>query len=164
MRIEYDNRFSDILRFNDSHQFRSIALQTLVIIIVIFCVFSGLDYEDAEEKIATFPEMLVAGLYLYVALWVFQFVFNVFYLLSRKNKSVITRHVIEIQDESFYEETPYNRSYFYWGGVYKVTKIAGFIVVYVTPHTAHIIPNKAFESVAERKKFYDALMSKVKNA
>ena len=123
-----------------------------------------MQYSRDDGTTATFPEAIAIGLIWYIALWIFQFTFNVFYLFSRKNKAVITTHVIEIKDDHFYEETPFNRSYFYWNGIYKVKKIWGFIVVYMTPHAALIIPRKVFHDGSERQNFYDELVFRIKNS
>ena len=84
-----------------------------------------------------------------------------FYLYSKKDKAILTRHIVEIQDDALYEETKYNRSYFYWNGVNKIVRRAGYIAVYVTKHMAHIIPDSAFNSRIQRKEFFDLVNSKI---
>jgi hypothetical protein len=88
-------------------------------------------------------------------------IFNMFYLYSKKDKAILTKHIVEIQDDALYEETKYNRSYFYWNGVNKIVRRAGYIAVYVTKHMAHIIPASAFNSRNQRKEFFDLVNSKI---
>jgi hypothetical protein len=99
----------------------------------------------------------------YVGLWVFQLIFNVIYLFSRKNGSVLTKHIVEVQDDALLEETKFNKSIFYWPGVVKAVARPGFIGVYVTAHMAHVIPNRAFHSMEQRAAF-TALVKKKINA
>lgn len=156
MRIEYDNKFKDILLFNAVHQFMSPVLQVLYLLLPIFIVFAELNAENSNLSAA-----VSTGILWYLGLWIFQLFFNVIYLYSRKNKSVLTTHIIEIQDEALYEETKYNRSYFYWNGIVKIVRRPGFIAVYVTPHMAHIIPNRAFTSISQASTFVDAIKSRI---
>src|SRR5690606_3228593 len=158
MRIEYTNTFSDILRFNASHQFRNIPCQGLFILIGAFIFFAQYSYDIDGVRHSTFIEAFGTALAWYVGIWIFQLLFNVIYLYSKKNKSVLTSHIVELQDEALYEETPYNRSYFYWNGIVKVVKITGFIAVYVTPHMAVIIPKRAFENAEQIEQFSNQLM------
>ncbi len=94
-------------------------------------------------------------------MWVFQLVFNIFYLYSKKEKAILTEHIIEIQDDSLYEETKYNRSYFYWNGIDRIVRRPGFVAVYVTKHMAHIIPVRAFKSEKEKSDFFNRVREKL---
>jgi len=157
MRIEYRNNFSDILLFNAVHQFLSIPLQGLYLGLTAWIFYS----ESLEGSL--FLSVEVALLW-YVALWIFQLVFNVVYLCSRKNHSVLTDHKVEVQEDALLEETKFNKSFFYWSGVVRAVSGPGFIGVYVTPHTAHVIPNRAFESEQQRKQFLHLLKEKISAA
>lgn len=158
MRIEYENNFKDILLFNAIHQFLSPVLQVVFLLLPIFIVFAELNAEKSNLGAA-----VLSGIFWYFGLWIFQFIFNSIYLYSRKNKSVLTNHIIEIQDEALYEETKYNRSYFFWNGIVKIVRRPGFIAVYVTPHMAHIIPNRAFTSSQQVSCFVDDVKSRIIN-
>jgi hypothetical protein len=64
-------------------------------------------------------------------------------------------------DDSFFEETKFNKSFFYWPGVVKAVSRPGFVAVYVTPHLAHIVPNRAFSSSKERSNFLALVKEKI---
>ena len=164
MRIEFNNTFSDILRFNASHQFRNIPVQVLFLLVAFLISYAQYSYEIDGVRQSTIAGAVVTGIIWYAGIWLIQLLFNVFYLYSRKNKSVLTTHTVELQDKAFYEETPYNRSYFYWEGIAKIVKITGFIAVYVTPHMAIIIPNRAFTDDQHKQQFYNKLQSNLENA
>ncbi len=155
MRIEYENKFSDLLLFNAVHQFLSPALQGLCVIFFAF-IFWAESYSSGITSAAT------TAFFLYLGLWVFQFLFNAIYLFSRKNGSVLTTHVVEVLDESFFEETKFNKSFFYWPGVVKAVSRPGFVAVYVTPHFAHIVPNRAFSSTDQRASFLALVKEKIR--
>jgi hypothetical protein len=147
MRLQYRLNFGDYLLFQAVHQFRSIPLQAM------YLLFAWIIYATEVEKSGRLVG-LIAAIVMYVVLWAFQLVFNVAYLYSSKNKSVLTEHIIELQDEAFYEETPLNRSFHYWPGIAKLMKGPGFVAVYVSAHQAHVIPNRAFASEQQRNNFY----------
>jgi hypothetical protein len=156
MRIEYENKFIDIVIFNAAHQLLSIAVQIFFILIA-----SGITVMDFYYQPGNPLRAIIIGLIAYAAMWVIQLIFNMFYLYSKKDKAILTRHIVEIQDDALYEETKYNRSYFYWNGVNKIVRRAGYIAVYVTKHMAHIIPASAFNSRNQRKEFFDLVNSKI---
>jgi hypothetical protein len=157
MRIEYENKFSDILLFNAVHQFLSPALQGiyLVFFAFVFWVESG---DSSLFAAAT------AAFCWYAGLWLFQFLFNAVYLYSRKNQSVLTTHVVEIMDDAFFEQTKFNKSFFYWPGVLKAVSRPGFIAVYVTPLLAHIVPSRAFSSPEQKAEFLALVRQKISAA
>lgn len=159
MKIEYENKFSDILLFHAVHQFLSPVLQGFYILLFVVILMTGHNWSKDG-----FLPAFVGAFAWYVALWLIQFVFNAIYLFSRKNKSVLTKHTVEIQPESFYEETKYNKSYFYWNGIYKVVRRPGFVAVYVTPHMAHIIPKRAFSSKTQMSSFINECKNKLSAA
>lgn len=152
MRVEFETTFKDILTFSASHQIRNIPMQVLYFMLCLIIFFSEYTYEN-QSVMSAF--MIAFGWY--IGLWLFQFAFNAFYLYSRKNKSVLTKHIVELHKDAFYEETPYNKSYFYWNGIVKVLRFSGFIAVYVTPHNAVIIPYRAFSDKEERALFIRCL-------
>lgn len=164
MRIEFTNTFSDILRFTASHQLRNIPFHGLIFLIGALIFFAEYNRKIDGVNQSSFFEAFGVALAWYVGIWVFQLLFNVIYLYSRKNKSVLTTHIVELQDDAIYEETPYNRSYFYWHGIVKVVNITGFIAVYVTPHMAIIIPNRAFDNKNQKEQFSNQIKNHLKNA
>ena len=157
MRIEYRNKFSDILLFNAVHQFLSLPLQGLYLSLFAFIFYS-------ESLTSSLVLAAVTALLWYLALWVFQLLFNVVYLFSRKNGSVLTDHVVEVQSDALLEETRFNKSLFYWPGVVRVVSRPGFVGIYVTPHLAHVIPTRAFESEQQRVQFIALVRDKIRAA
>jgi hypothetical protein len=157
LRLEYDLKFRDVVLFNSVHQFLSPLLQALYLVFAFFVFWS--------ERL-TSSAWLAAGTaaVFYCGMWFIQLTFNVAYLYSRHNKSVLTRHILEVQDDGLLEETPFNKSLFYWPGVVKVVSRIGFAAVYVSSQQAHVIPSRAFASGASRDKFITAVRAKISAA
>ncbi len=107
---------------------------------------------------------VVLGIIVYIVIWLIQFIFNIIYLYSKRDKNVLTRHVVEIQAEALYEETKYSKSYHYWGGIYKFIRLPGSVTVYVTKNAAHIIPVRAFKSPHEMDEFVSSIRNKLSEA
>ena len=164
MKISFENTFLDIWKFNCSHQFRNVATQAVYILggLAIFSIIYQYEIDGVKQN-SLLASFFIAGVF-YLFMWIFQLVFNLFSLYSKSNKSVLTQHTVEIQDEALFEETKYNRSYFYWNGIEKILQAAGFIAVYVTAHTAILIPRRSFKSVELKNKFYESLLEKKKQS
>jgi hypothetical protein len=157
MRIEYENTFSDLLLYQAIHQFLSVPLQVLYLLLFLF-IFWSESLTDGALPAA------ITAFYWWVGVWIFQFIFNAIYFWSRKNPSVIGRHVIEVQEGSLMEETKFNKSFFYWPGIVKAVSRPGFVAIYVTPHMAHWIPSRAFSSDAQRSDFLALVRERIRGA
>jgi uncharacterized membrane protein (DUF485 family) len=157
MRIEYENKFSDLVLYQAIHQFLSVPLQIFFVLFYLFIFWS-------ESLTASVVSSAITAFFWWVGVWIVQFVFNAVYFWSRNNRSVIGRHAIEVQDGALMEETKYNKSFFYWPGVVKAVSRPGFVAIYVTPHIAHWIPNRAFSSGAQREDFLTLVREKIRGA
>ena len=155
MRLQYELKFIDYFCFNAVHQFLLVTVQAMYLgsAIALFIAF-----QDMGPLVA-----LVVALVAYLALWAIQLLANIFMLYSRKNKALLTTHIVEIQDDAFYEENPYGKSYCYWPGIAKTVGRPGFVAVYISAHFAHIIPSRAFVSKHQRNEFL-TLMRRKQNA
>ena len=154
-RVEYENTFLDLIVFTSVHQFVSPVLQAL------YCGMALLIFAVEQMGDDSLSGAIVATMF-YVLMWAAQFVVNVLYLYSRKNRSVLTRHVIELRDEGLYEATQFNQSMFFWPGIVKAVRLVGYVAVYVTPHIAHIIPKRAFSSPSDVEEFIQTIRRKMR--
>jgi hypothetical protein len=154
MRIEYNLKFIDYLIFSITHQFLSVTTQGLFLGFSILIAHSAAGY-------ASLAICVLMGLFVYAAMWAFQLIFSIVYLFFGKNRSLLTKHQVEIQPGAFYTETSFSRTYHYWPGIVRVVKRFGFIGVYINGQAAHIIPNRAFSSVEQREAFLSGLKIKL---
>lgn len=157
MRIEYELKYRDYLLCNILHQLLSVTVQ------ISFAGFGVLLFFLSHGDRSAWAAAIV-GLLTYLAMWVAQLLFTVVYLYFGKNRSLLTRHIVEIQDEAFYDETRFGRSYHYWPGIAKIVSRPGFIAVYLNANAAHIIPARVFASPAQRQSFVAALEGKLRAA
>src|SRR4051794_24832867 len=118
LRLEYDLKYPDIVLFNAVHQLFSPLIQALYLGFALFIFWAECLSHPASSAAAT---ATVA----YASLWLAQWAFNAALLYSRHDKSVVTRHVLEVRDDGLLEETAFNRSLFYWPGLFKVVSRVG---------------------------------------
>jgi hypothetical protein len=157
MRIEYELKFRDPLFFNIMHQFLSIPTQLFYGGLTVFIGYSSFGEQSLSVSI-------IGAILFYLTIWLALFLFTAFYLCFGKNRSLYTKHVVEIQDDAFYEETQFAKLYYFWSGLAKVIVRPGFIGVFINANAAHILPSRAFSSPEHRQEFLASLMSKLNAA
>lgn len=158
MRISYTNNYWHLLLFNALHQLRSPAIQVLCVSIAAACVYMA--FNNTAERGCTACALVVvtiAFLGYYFVLMSAQLAFTAIYLYSRRNVTMLTKHSLELREDGLYVETAYCKSLFLWPGIFKISKMAGMVVVYTSPYSAHIIPSSAFPTSVEKNSFVQLL-------
>ena len=148
-------QYRDLLLYNLIHQPLSVTVH-------VFLAFGPLVmflFADKDQELALTVVTCVA---LYLAGWLLQCLYTVVYLLLGNHKSILTQKVLELHDDALFDETRYNRSYRYWPGILKAVRRPGFIAIYTSALTAHVIPHRAFLNEIDREKFWVALNRKLK--
>lgn len=128
--------------------------------------FGGLALLIFLDQLGSHPiteSVLVASL-IYLAMWALQAVFNIFVLLSKANKSILTDYVVELKDTGIIENTKYFNHQFFWPCIVKGKVSFGHIAIYVAQHQAIIIPNRAFDSKEHKTEFLNFLGQQLDNA
>lgn len=157
MRIEYQLRFRDYLAFSTVHQFLSIPVQ------LFFGGIAALLFFLQMREDSLFAGAMSA-LFAYLAMWAVQLVFNIVYLCFGSYHSLLTKHIVDVQDDAFVDETKFSRSYHFWTGINRVVSRTGFVAVYINASAAHIIPGSAFASTAQREEFVSTVRSRIHSA
>ncbi|WP_267083656.1 hypothetical protein [Xanthomonas sacchari] len=111
MKIKYSNHFFDIALFQILHQLLSPIAQVLFVTLSAAIFYSRIH--------AGFGVALFSTLFIYVAFWVAQALFSIVHQFSTRSKTVLTEHVIELENEHLLEQTKFKRSLFYWPGIEK---------------------------------------------
>ncbi|MEZ5465155.1 MAG: YcxB family protein [Lysobacteraceae bacterium] len=154
LRIEYENSFWDAYR----HQLGTILfLWPIQALILLALVPAAIQVVPTHGIIVAAISVIVFG----VIFLIFQAILAVFVTAIMTNRSVLTRHVIELEDEGLREETAFNRSVFYWDGIHKVVDRWGMVSIYVAPGLAHLIPHRAFESADGRLSFVQEVRRRI---
>jgi hypothetical protein len=151
--LTYTLRFRDLWRFNAVHQLRSVVVQVFYIGLAALMAYSTASGSECTGASCALPAALTF-LLVYLVLLGFQLAFNAAFLFSRNNRNVLTEHRVEVRSEGLYEETAFSRCLFLWPGIHRVIHAAGFTAVYVTAHSAILVPDQAFASVADREQFF----------
>ncbi len=151
MRIQYRQKFFDIWRFQLVHYFYNPSMHLLTVLFVLMIM-----WDSSCESIST---VLGRAVISYLAIWFFTFVFLSIYLLSRSNKHYLTDQIVELGPDGVHEETMYNKTLYYWHGVVKIVSRPGLLAIYPTPDSAILIPNRVFDSRAQRSDFLSYLKS-----
>jgi hypothetical protein len=161
MTIDYTVRFSDLWRFNAVHQLKSIPFQLLYMGLAALIAWSTAHGDSCSAKGDCIWVGCFTFVFVYVALVAFQFLFNAAFLFTRDNRNVLTSHRVELKTEGLYEETAYTKSLFLWPGIHKVVVAAGFVAIYVTAHSAILIPKRSFTSASAFRQFVDAVKAQL---
>lgn len=153
MRIEYETKLKDVVLFGILNFFLSFRAQAFVMILMLYVFWSRLSYNSVLYSV-------IYTICYYIGFWLFLFIFFPLYLCSRDNRSMFTKHTMEITDDYLLEETKYNKSYHYWFGILKVVSLPWYIAIYIAGVSAHVIPNRAFKSREEREEFLKKVLSR----
>ena len=84
-------------------------------------------------------------------------------MISSKNKTVLTDHTLTLNEESFFEETVYNRTEQTWNSVQKLARTRRHILIYIAQYLAHVVPRRAFQDDAEWNAFYQFCVERTKD-
>jgi hypothetical protein len=150
--LTYTLRFRDLWRFNAVHQLRSVAVQFLYIGLALLFTYSTVSVSKCSGGFCALTAV-VAFVLVYVVAFGIQLGFNAVFLFSRNNKNVLTQHRVEVTSEGLYEETTYSKCLFLWPGIHKIVHAAGITAVYVTAHSAILVPDQIFASSTDRDEF-----------
>jgi hypothetical protein len=155
MTVRYTNTFRDILAFCFYHYPRSpVVLGTYGL---GFLLISAVIFQSLPSDI---PPAAKALSFLVLETLAFGFVAAIFTLtvvasmVSRRNKSILTEHVITLTESALCEETAYNKSETRWAGISHVARTRRYMFVYLAQYQAHVIPRRAFESDADWNSFF----------
>lgn len=85
-------------------------------------------------------------------------------LLSKKNRTVTTEHVITLREDGFREETAFNTTEQTWAGVQRLRRSKNYIFIYIAANLAHVIPRRAFGTNDERDAFHAFCRRKIQKA
>ncbi len=78
---------------------------------------------------------------------------------SDKHRSVLCEHTLTLADDALVEVTPFNEGRNLWRGIYQVVDATDYIYIFISLHSAHIIPKRAFLDVESAQRFYERAVS-----
>ena len=130
-----------------------IGSQVVCFAIISLFLFQALPKDfEAVTKVITFAIMELIAFSFLAAVLALSVVLS---MVSRKNKTFLTEHTIILGEESFTEETPYNKTEQKWTIVQKLARTKSYLFIYVAQYMAHVVPRRAFRDDAEWDAFYE---------
>src|ERR1700721_1496486 len=103
MRVEYEVGYRDRFVFNLAHQFLTPVISGAFVLpaLLIFLV---------EVRTRPVIQSLVWAAIVYLVMWIGQAIFLAIILITRRSDSVLTRHVLEADEDALRDSTKFNES------------------------------------------------------
>lgn len=158
MKIQYELKFWDFFQFSVAHNFLNPVAQACYLLV------PGIIFSSMRDDGSSMGASVFAAVLMYAGEWGALLVIIAFGIFSKPDVNALTQHTIEATQEEIVEATPFTKLTVRWPGVHKVVSRPGFTGVYVAPQQAHIIPNRAFSSAAERREFVNFVQERIRTA
>jgi hypothetical protein len=156
MTIRYQNTFRDVMAFCFYHYPRSpvvIGSYGVGFALISLVLFQALPKdEDVVTKIVLFVIIELIACTFLAGVFALSVVLS---MVSRKNKTMLTEHTITLAEQSFTEETAYNKTEQKWSIVQKLARTRSYVFIYVAQYMAHVVPRRAFREDSEWDAFYE---------
>src|SRR5471030_1266677 len=123
MKVRYKNTFGDIMAFCFYHYPRSplvIGIYGIGFVLISIPIVEALP-SDALLVVKAI-DFLVLEFIAFAVIAGFFAITVVLSMVSRRNKTLMTEHAIVLADDSFVEETSYNKTDCKWSGVQKLAR------------------------------------------
>lgn len=162
MRIEYFIELDDLMQFNRFHMKSSKVMRRVYLCLYFIPIaFSFFDYMN---KPYYYLSTRVMGFLLFSTLWLLNCFFWKWFFSSivmkrilkeGRNRSVLGRHEIVLEESKLIERTSLNKMHNAWSGIERVLENDRHIFIYLSGSQAHVIPKRAFESQEEARTFFE---------
>jgi hypothetical protein len=163
MIIRYQNKFRDFLAFHTYHFTRSpFAIGFLVVILLVTFVATWSNFKKEDNLYINIAILIITAIIILGFSLAFYFIIVVLSFISPKNKTMFTSTTLTLWEDSFLEETAYNRNEYKWPTVQRLARTSGHIFIYLAQHVAMVIPRKAFLDDNDWNSFYEFCQLKVK--
>lgn len=166
VKIRYNLTRFDLFKARTATLMSNRPLQVLLLLIAVFCAVSGFTAEAAAGQSVAYrvfyafiETLFVIGFGFFGAM-----LLMVLQCFTGKAKGVIGEHTLEVTDEGLLETTDYHTLLHRWSGCHKMKQSIGFLWIYVTDTSAHIVPLNRPLMEGDLSLFVDHVRSKVKNA
>lgn len=157
MQVRYTTKFRDLLAFCFHDYPRSpfvIGIYGIVFLLISFYIAQSLppDANPLPKAIL----FLVAELITFISIAALFLILTTLNLISFRNKTLLTDHALTLDDDTFALETPFHRTEHRWLGVQKLTRTRRHLFIYLSQHSALVIPRRAFKDRNEWDSFYES--------
>lgn len=151
--LEYRIGYWDRVFFTLHHQFTSP--------VILFVFVSGpVVITLLEHAKSSWPVAIIMGIVFWLGAWIFQALMSMLALYTRRADTELTAHALEVCEDGLNDRTDFANTRYYWRAVRKVVARGRCIAVYVTQHSALLVPKRVFASDVERDSFIADIRSK----
>ena len=155
--VAFELKYRDLVMFNWAHMLLSPFMQAMFL--VLPCLVYG-----PRLIHGGFADALPGAVGLYLTLWALQLAVTAAYLLSRRNRTLLTTHQVNVRTDGYHQRSRYGHTTRFWPGVQRVASRPGFIAIYVSQSGAQLIPDRAFATAAQRDEFLRFAREQVRRA
>ncbi len=166
MRITFRNKLFDIVIFNAYQLFQSPIVVGVLALCLVVNAWSFWDIvSEATSKysilirITTFVILqgacIIAGGATILLLLILT-------NISRMNKNLLAEHTLTLEPDFITAESQSSRSELKWDAVQKIRRTPSHLFIYLSQHGAIVIPNRTFNSDADKNEFWQYCQTKIK--
>lgn len=166
MRIEYFIELDDLMQFNHFHTKNSRVMRRIYLCLYIAPV--ALAFLDFLRPSHLSLISRAVGFLFYSALWLLVCSFWKWFfstivmrkiLKDGRNRSVLGRHEMLLEENEVMERTSLNEMRNAWSGIERVVENERYIFIYLSSSAAHVIPKRAFAAPEEARSFFETARS-----
>ncbi len=154
--VKYKNNRLDLNWFSLRTAFASLRVQAFMLIICI-AFFLIIRYSGDYQWLVKF----VMASILYLFMWLVQALMTIVMTASKKNDSMLSEQLIEVNEDGITETNEFHRLTIFWKGVVRVVEANRFVAIYFTDLQAILIPDRAFSSNEHRSRFVSFVRGKI---
>ena len=156
MTVRYQNTFRDVMAFCFYHYLRSpVVLGFYGVGFALVSLPLLLEIPKDQGTAARIAMFLTMEAFVFAILAPVFALSIVLSMISRRNKTLLTEHIITLGQDAIMTETPYVKSEQKWAIVQKLARTRRYIFIYVAQYSAHVIPRRAFRDDPEWDAFYE---------
>jgi hypothetical protein len=82
-------------------------------------------------------------------------------VMFKKFRGFLGDHELEIREEGLVERTEFNETMHRWSGFHKLVRTGGYLYIWVTDNSMHIVPLRYFASEQEERAFREEIARRI---
>jgi hypothetical protein len=144
---------------------RSKLIMLCMLALICAWIVAYLTEYSVATRVAIFAVLL--GLYWGFTRVLTMFVSKLAHLQSftpEKHKSVLCDHTLTLSEVGIHNQTQFGESRIIWSAVYRVVENADYIYLFLTAHSAYIVPKRAFPNDEAAKQFFNTAIQLLANS
>jgi len=157
MRIVYQNTFLDVFSFHIYALPRQRAMQIMALVIGLFLghtLWSAARNLEGTVGMKVFVFAVMTSL-VFAAILAMVLGSTALSVFFNRSRHILGEHSICLTEEGVVESTPLGRQETTWGGIHHIARTRRFILLFITPASAHLVPTRAFANSQDADRFFE---------